>query len=156
MIVRHGWPGSVIEQLKIIGPLTDPEAPGGHATDVFHMVVPSLSGLGILRQAGRVPERVARVWTALMKRLGFGRKTAIGVRSSRNSWAHKRHPGLLGIHTSVPCAVPTETTRRPWRARLQESNDENLSEHLHYWLVGFDGHVEPGDGADGVNRRSAT
>ena len=75
------------------------------------MVVPSLSGLRISGKpaaAGWVPERVARMWTALMKRLGFGRKTAIGVRSSRNSWAHKRHPGLLGIHTSVPGAVPTD------------------------------------------------
>jgi pimeloyl-ACP methyl ester carboxylesterase len=97
MIVTHGWPGSVIEQLKIIGPLTNPEAHGGHATDVFHIVVPSLPGYGFSGKpaaAGWVPERVARTWTALMKRLGFGRKTAIGVRSSRNSWAHKRHPGF--------------------------------------------------------------
>jgi pimeloyl-ACP methyl ester carboxylesterase len=111
MIVTHGWPGSVIEQLKIIGPLTNPEAHGGHATDVFHMVVPSLPGYGFSGKpaaAGWVPERVARTWTALMKRLGFGRRTAIGVRSSRNSWAHKRHPGLLGIHTSVPGAVPPD------------------------------------------------
>src|SRR6185437_16540298 len=107
------------------------------------------------RPAG-VPECLARTWIALMKRLGFARKTAIGVRSSRISWAHKRHPGLLGIHTSVLGAVQPTSTRRPWRARLQESNDENLREHLRHWLVGFDGHVEPGDCADRGNRRSAT
>jgi hypothetical protein len=110
MIVTHGWPGSVIEQLKIIGPLTNPEAHGGYATDVFHIVVLSSPGYGFSGKpaaAGWVPERVARTWTALMKRLGFGRKTAIGVRSSRK-WAHRRHPGLLGIHTSVPSAVSTD------------------------------------------------
>ena len=75
MIVTHGWPDSVIEQLKIVGPLTNPEAHGGHAMDVLYMIVPSLPGYGCLSKpatAGWVPERGTRTWTALMKRLGDG------------------------------------------------------------------------------------
>jgi hypothetical protein len=157
MIVTHGWPGSVIEQLKIIGPLTNPEAHGGHATDVFHIVVPSLPGYGFSGKpaaAGWVPERVARTWTALMKRRGFGRNWGALITQLMGAQPAPRiarHP-----HQRFRAQFQPTSTRRPWRARLQESNDENLSEHLHHWLVGFDGHVEPGDGADGVNRRSAT
>jgi Epoxide hydrolase N terminus len=158
MIVTHGWPGFVIKQLKIIGSLTNPEAHGGHAADVFHIVVPSLPGYGFSGKpaaAGWVPERVARTWIRADE-AGFGRKTAIGVRPSRNLWAHRRHARLLGIHTSVPGAVPTEIDKAAWRARLQEANDENLSEHLHHLLVRLDGHVEPGGSADCINSRSAT
>jgi pimeloyl-ACP methyl ester carboxylesterase len=75
MIVTHGWPGSVIEQLKIIGPLTYLEAHGGHVSDAFHLVIPSLPGYGFSGKpstAGWGPERIARTWTELMKRLGYG------------------------------------------------------------------------------------
>jgi pimeloyl-ACP methyl ester carboxylesterase len=102
MIVRHGWPGSVIEQLKIIGPLTNPEAHGGHATDVFHIVVPSLPGYGFSGKpaaAGWVPERVARTWTALMKRRGFGRNW--GGRTAGTQDCSASTPALPG-------AVPTD------------------------------------------------
>src|ERR1700722_13423429 len=81
MIVTHGWPGSVIEQLKIIGPLTNPEAHGGHASDAFHLVIPSLPGYGFSGKPSTVgwgPERIARTWTELMKRLGYAKYVAQG------------------------------------------------------------------------------
>ena len=81
MIVTHGWPGSVIEQLKIIGPLTDPETHGGHASDAFHLVIPSLPGYGFSGKpstAGWGPERIARTWTVLMERLASAKYVAQG------------------------------------------------------------------------------
>lgn len=74
LIVTHGWPGSIIEQLKIIGPLTDPTAHGGSASDAFHVVIPSLPGYGFSGKPtspGWGPERIARAWIELMKRLGY-------------------------------------------------------------------------------------
>jgi hypothetical protein len=88
VIVTHGWPGSIIEQLKIIGPLTDPTAHGGTAADAFDVVIPSMPGYGFSGKptaAGWDPVRIARAWVALMKRLGYTRfvaQAAIGVRSS--------------------------------------------------------------------------
>lgn len=114
LIVTHGWPGSIIEQLKIIAPLTDPTAHGGRAEDAFHVVIPSLPGYGFSAKpasTGWGPERIADAWVTLMERLGYARYVAQG-----GDWgqlvtelmAVKAPAGLAGIHTNMPGAVPPE------------------------------------------------
>ena len=114
LIVTHGWPGSVIEQLKIIGRLTDPTAHGASEADAFHVVVPSLPGYGFSGKpttTGWGPARIARAWLALMKRLGYSRFVAQG-----GDWgglitevmATQAPPELLGVHTNFPATVPPE------------------------------------------------
>ena len=116
LIVTHGWPGSIIEQLKIIEPLTNPTAHGGSAADAFHVVIPSMPGYGFSGKpttTGWDPERIARLGV-LMKRLGYtgtSRKAAIGARSSSIRW-RAGASGLLGIHTNMPGVVPPTTTKR--------------------------------------------
>jgi pimeloyl-ACP methyl ester carboxylesterase len=112
MIVTHGWPGSVIEQLKIIGPLTDPTAHGASAGDAFHLVIPSLPGHGFSAKPtapGWDPIRIAKAWVELMRRLGYDRYVAQG-----GDWGNAvteqmtllTPPGLIGIHTNMPATVP--------------------------------------------------
>jgi pimeloyl-ACP methyl ester carboxylesterase len=114
LIVTHGWPGSVIEQLKIIDPLTDPTAHGGSAENAFDVVIPSLPGYGFSGKptgTGWDPDRIARAWAELMQRLGYARYVAQG-----GDWgtpitsAMARHAtvGLLGIHINLPATVPPE------------------------------------------------
>ena len=114
MVVTHGWPGSIIEQLKIIEPLTNPTAHGGSASDAFDVVIPSLPGHGFSATPtapGWDPGHIARAWTILMKRLGYTRFVAQGGdwgNAVSEQMAVQAPPGLLGIHTNMPAAVPDD------------------------------------------------
>ena len=112
VIVTHGWPGSVIEQLKIIGPLTDPTAHGGSAADAFDVVIPSLPGHGFSGKPtapGWDPIRIARAWAVLMPRLGYTRYIAQGGdwgNAVTEQMALLKPPGLIAIHTNMPATLP--------------------------------------------------
>ncbi len=114
IIITHGWPGSVIEQLKIIDPLTDPTARGGRAEDAFDVVIPSLPGYGFSgkpKGTGWDPDRIARAWAELMKRLDYTRYVAQGGdwgAPVTSAMARQAAAGLLGIHINLPATVPTE------------------------------------------------
>src|SRR5215472_5176724 len=114
VIITHGWPGSVIEQLKVIGPLTDPTAHGGSAEDAFDVVIPSLPGYGFSGKptgAGWDPDHIARTWAELMKRLGYTRYVAQGGdwgSPISSAMARQAAAGLLGIHINLPATVPNE------------------------------------------------
>jgi pimeloyl-ACP methyl ester carboxylesterase len=117
MIVTHGWPGSIIEQLKIIDPLTNPTAHGASAADSFDIVIPSLPGHGfsaVPTAPGWDPGHVARAWAVLMKRLGYTRYVAQGGdwgNAVSEQMAVQAPPGLLGIHTNMPAAVPDDVAQ---------------------------------------------
>ena len=119
MILTHGWPGSVIEFLEVIGPLTDPEAHGGRADEAFHVVIPSLPGFGFSdkpRQAGWNVPRIATAWSVLMKRLGYDRWVAQGGDwgSTVATWMGKQHvEGLVAIHLNEPILWPPPLEGEP-------------------------------------------
>ncbi len=114
LIITHGWPGSVIEQLKIIEPLTNPTAHGGQAEDAFDVVIPSMPGYGFSGKptgTGWNPERIARAWVELMKRLGYTRYVAQGGdwgSPVSSAMARQAAAGLLGIHINLPATIPPE------------------------------------------------
>jgi pimeloyl-ACP methyl ester carboxylesterase len=112
VIVTHGWPGSIIEQLKLIGPLTNPTAHGGTAADAFDVVIPSLPGYGFsgkTTEPGWVVPRIAKAWDVLMKRLGYTRYVAQGGdwgNAISEVMALQQPPGLLAIHTNMSATLP--------------------------------------------------
>jgi pimeloyl-ACP methyl ester carboxylesterase len=117
LIITHGWPGSIIEMLNVVGPLTDPTAYGGNAADAFHVVIPSIPGYGFSgkpTESGWTPDHIAQAWIELMSRLGYSRYAAqggdwgaiitdlIGVHAPQE---------LLGIHTNMPGTVPPDISK---------------------------------------------
>ena len=119
ILLTHGWPGSVIEFLDVIGPLTDPEAHGGRAEDAFHVVIPSLPGYGFSdkpKQAGWNVPRIANAWSVLMKRLGYDRWVAQGGDWGAyvTTWMAAQHAeGLAAIHLNLPALSPPPIEGEP-------------------------------------------
>ncbi len=114
LIMTHGWPGSVLELLKTVGPLTDPTADGGRAEDAFDLVLPSMPGYGFSGKptsTGWGPDRIARAWAELMNRLGYTRYVAQGGdwgSPVSSAMARQAPAGLLGIHINLPATIPPE------------------------------------------------
>jgi pimeloyl-ACP methyl ester carboxylesterase len=151
VIVTHGWPGSIIEQLKLIEPLTNPTAHGGTAADAFHVVIPSMPGYGYSGKptaTGWDPARIARAWAVLMKRLGYSRYVAQG-----GDWgaiivdvmATQGHPELIGIHSNMPNVIPPEIDKAalagspapPGLSADEERAYETLASTYKYLQYGF-------------------
>jgi pimeloyl-ACP methyl ester carboxylesterase len=143
LIVTHGWPGSIIEQLKIIDPLTDPTAHGGSASDAFDLVIPSMPGYGFSGKPtapGWGPERIARANVALMKRLGYTKFVAQG-----GDWGAligdlmgvEAPPELLGIHTNMPGAVPPEIDKAAFTGAPPPSDLSAEEKHAYDQLAFF-------------------
>ena len=114
IILTHGWPGSIVEMLKVIGPLSDPTAYGGEIGDAFHVIVPSIPGYGLSgrpAETGWDPPHIARAWAQLMDRLGHERYVAQGGdwgSPVSSAMARQQVAGLLGIHINLPATVPPE------------------------------------------------
>lgn len=127
VIITHGWPGSIIEQMKVIEPLTNPTAHGGTAADAFDVVIPSLPGHGFSGKptvGGWDPIRIARAWAVLMQRLGYKRYVAQGGdwgNAVTEQMALLTPPGLIGIHTNMPATIPDDIA-----AALQSGNRPSI------------------------------
>jgi pimeloyl-ACP methyl ester carboxylesterase len=117
VIITHGWPGSIVEQMKVIDPLTNPTAHGGNASDAFDVVIPSLPGHGFSgkpTELGWDPIRIARAWVVLMGRLGYTRYVAQGGdwgNAVTEQMALQLPPGLVGIHTNMPATLPDDISK---------------------------------------------
>src|SRR5580700_3642726 len=147
--ITHGWPGSIIEQLKVIGPLTDPTAYGGKAEDAFDVVIPSLPGHGFSgkpTELGWDPVRVARAWIVLMKRLGYTRYVAQGGDwgdAVTEQMAVIAPPELLGIHTNMAATLPPEVSKAlatsgPTPDGLSTADEQHAWEQLSsFWKTGL-------------------
>jgi pimeloyl-ACP methyl ester carboxylesterase len=147
MIVTHGWPGSVIEQLKIIEPLTDPESHGGTSADAFHLVIPSLPGHGFSGKptvTGWDPIRIAAAWAELMSRLGYDRYVAQGGdwgNAVTEQLALQKPAGLIAIHTNMPAAEPDAISAivpgGPEPAGLSADEKQAWDQLVNFWLHGL-------------------
>jgi pimeloyl-ACP methyl ester carboxylesterase len=117
LLLTHGWPGSILEFVKVIGPLTDPTAFGGRAEDAFDVVIPSIPGYGFSakpKETGWGPDRIGRAWDVLMKRLGYTRYVSQGGDHGSvisTVMARQAPAGLLGIHLTMPATVPENAAR---------------------------------------------
>jgi pimeloyl-ACP methyl ester carboxylesterase len=143
MIITHGWPGSIIEQLKIIGPLTNPTAYGGKAEDAFDVVIPSLPGYGFSGKpttTGWDPIRIARTWIVLMKRLGYKRFVAQGGdwgNAVTEQMALLGSPELIGIHTNMPATVPPDIDKAAFAGAPAPSGLSADEKHAYDQLTFF-------------------
>ncbi|MDF0516194.1 epoxide hydrolase [Bradyrhizobium yuanmingense] len=148
MIVTHGWPGSIIEQLKIVDPLTNPTAHGASASDAFHLVIPSLPGYGFSGKpttTGWDPIRIARTWGVLMQRLGYTRYVAQGGdwgNAVTEQLALQRPAGLVAIHTNMPATVPADIDKlafanAPAPSGLSADEKQAYDQLSHFYKTGL-------------------
>ncbi|HKC20874.1 MAG TPA: epoxide hydrolase, partial [Gaiellaceae bacterium] len=130
LIITHGWPGSIIEMLQVIEPLTDPTAHGGSADDAFHLVIPSIPGYGFSEEPAEVgwdPGRVAEAWGELMSRLGYTHYVAQGGDQGAgvtDSMGRQQPDGLVGVHFNFLGAAPRELLMAALNLRIAWSHDE--------------------------------